>query len=167
MHPPPQYRQFPSPEGDDGHPPVVQSGQWQSAARPSPADPGLRFAARVLDTVFTFCCTLVLGLTITGIFAAIYQGDMDRAGAEYGIPMFVVIIGTPFVYEWTQVAKWGGTLGKRITGIRVVRASDAGPVPAGRAAVRALCYRNAGQCFGLQAGGGGLCGSARWGAIVF
>jgi uncharacterized RDD family membrane protein YckC len=140
MHPCPQPPQSSSPNGSDEYPPVLQSGQWLPAARPSLADPGLRFAARILDTLFTFGCTLVFGLVITGIFAAIHQGDMDQAGVEYGIPMLVVLLGTPFIYEWTQVAKWGGTAGKQIIGIRVVRASDAGPVSARRAAVRALCY---------------------------
>src|ERR1700754_1402062 len=125
MHPPPQ---------------TTGSGQWQPTAPTTLADPGIRFAARLLDTVFTFCCTIVLGILITGIYAGLYRGDMDKAGPEYGVPMLTMIIGTPFVYEWLQVTKWGGTLGKRITGIQVVRAADGGRVPAGHAAVRALCY---------------------------
>ncbi|GAA2097616.1 RDD family protein [Actinomadura alba] len=134
MHLPPQTPRPPQ------TPQSPQSDERPSPAGPALADPGIRFAARLLDTLFTFGCTIVIGVLITGIFSAVNGGDLDQVGAEFGIPMLVMIIGTPFVYEWVQVAKWGGTAGKRITGLRVVRATDGGPVPAGRAAVRALCY---------------------------
>ncbi|MFI0486501.1 RDD family protein [Actinomadura sp. 9N215] len=105
-----------------------------------PADAGLRLGARFLDGIVTLFITLASGLVVTGVFAAINGGNMDNVGPEYGVPMLVVIIGTPFLYEWLQISRWGATLGKRAVGIKVVRAADGGPVPKGRAVLRALCF---------------------------
>jgi uncharacterized RDD family membrane protein YckC len=104
------------------------------------ADPARRLAARFVDGILTFFIMLAGGLTVTAVFLAVYRGDMDRAGPEYGVPMMIVLLGTPFLYEWYQLVRCGATIGKRLAGIKVVRAADGGPVPKGRAALRALCY---------------------------
>lgn len=122
------------------HEPLIHPPFASAVAAPTvPAEAGLRLVARLLDTFLTFLCTLLVGLTVTGIFLPMYGGDMDRAGPEYGIPMIIAIVAVPFLYEWVQVAKWGKTVGKHVVGIRVC-ASGGEAVPLGRAAVRALCY---------------------------
>ena len=60
----------------------------------------------------------------------------------FGIGAVVNLIG--FGYDWLCHSKWGGTVGKRIMSIRVVRARDRGDVSGGMAAKRAMAYPLAG-----------------------
>lgn len=46
--------------------------------------------------------------------------------------------GGMFVYEWTQIATWGRTLGKRIAGVRVTALDGAGSPSPAQVAGRAI-----------------------------
>jgi uncharacterized RDD family membrane protein YckC len=64
------------------------------------------------------------------------EGGGWSTGALFGL--FFVAAVLPFLYEAIQLAMSGQTIGKRIAGLRVVRADPAGDLPAiGQAAWRA------------------------------
>jgi uncharacterized RDD family membrane protein YckC len=80
------------------------------------AEPAQRLVARIIDTALV-ALPVVL----------ITQATLPRVSAE-----IVASIGLAFalvVYDAVQHARWGRTLGKRLTGIRVVPASGEGSRP--------------------------------------
>ncbi|RAY15336.1 RDD family protein [Actinomadura craniellae] len=91
------------------------------------AEPGPRLVARLIDT-------LVVGLPVV----AVVQG----AGLSAELVLPLALPGLLLVYEAVQLALWGRTLGKRLTGLAVVPQPDAGRsrLDPARAALRAATY---------------------------
>jgi len=137
----------------------VPPGQPGWPARPTPpqphgfplADPGLRFLARVIDTV----ALLGLILVVNSWFIYLWWRDSwpviveinrrlaanqpltdvtpsDRATTLEFVMLFVGI-ALWFAYEVPALANSGQTLGKRLVGIRVLRIEADGPLGFGRA----------------------------------
>ncbi|MQY05966.1 RDD family protein [Actinomadura macrotermitis] len=97
------------------------------SAGPVLADPGQRLVARIIDT-------LVVGLPVLMVL----RETVPHRTLEVLAPPLVA--GLLLVYEALQLALWGRTPGKRLTGIRVVRESGGGPLGAGRALLRTAVY---------------------------
>lgn len=142
MNRPPEYLPPHQP-----HPPQAPRPQ-QPARPPHPQAPALprfnvallRLIARLIDFVIAFACAVAAGALVTGVAEVVFEGGYQEAGLGYSIPLVTVLVATGWVYEWAQLARWGRTVGKRVAGLRVVRAADGAPVTSGRAALRALCY---------------------------
>jgi uncharacterized RDD family membrane protein YckC len=104
---------------------------WTARAdRPSPppaaaavavASPWARLAARAVDA--GICAALVVG-----VFAAarvtIPESAPPFAGLEFIFAGTFAVVVLSVVHEVTGVALWGQTVGRRLVGIRVVRAGD-------------------------------------------
>jgi uncharacterized RDD family membrane protein YckC len=81
--------------------------------------------------------------------------DMDKLMQSelhlMGISLLVGLVGATiaFVYDWSQHAKWGQTLGKRAMKIKVVALPDRAPVSGFAAAKRAALYAVAPQVPGI------------------
>lgn len=69
-----------------------------------------RALARIVDTAIAF--------TAASLLPSWEAVDDALADVHYGL----ILAGVWLLYEWPQTALWGRTLGKRITGIRIVRA---------------------------------------------
>jgi len=122
------FRQMPS-----AH--AFQTPHWDVAL----AEPWTRFGARLLDTVFMFLA-VVPGF-VTAIVAGILQAPESPAIPALGAVGLLLVFGLPVVltiFDWVLLAQTGQTLGKRIAGIRIVRAEDGEPV----GFLRAVVLRN-------------------------
>ena len=86
------------------------------------AGAGARLGARVLDVVILFAAYFVVGLLFIG--GAVVSGDGAGITSVFGTTVLILMIG--FGYEVVQTAVWGQTLGKRVTGVRVINASHGG-----------------------------------------
>ncbi len=117
------------------------------------APPSRRFGARILDGILQ---AIILIAPI-----AVYVGSVIGFDAEYdesqiasiewprfvGIGLLLLWFVTAIGYEVVQIAIWGQTLGKRMTGIKVINALD-GDVPGwgrslGRWAIPGLLVQSA------------------------
>lgn len=86
---------------------------------------GSRLGARIIDWILVVVTSVIvlivlfggLGRTERGFFAALFLS-------------LLVIAAIVLLYEWTMIAVLGQTLGKKWTGVKVVRA-DNGAVPGG------------------------------------
>lgn len=94
---------------------------------------GSRLGARIIDWILVVVASVIvlivlfggLGRTERGFFAALFLS-------------LLVIAAIVLLYEWTMIAVLGQTLGKKWTGVKVVRA-DNGAVPGwGKSFVRWL-----------------------------
>ena len=94
---------------------------------------GSRLGARIIDWILVVVASVIvlivlfggLGRTERGFFAALFLS-------------LLVIAAIVLLYEWTMIAVLGQTLGKKWTGVKVVRA-DNGSVPGwGKSFVRWL-----------------------------
>ena len=85
----------------------------------SPAEPGQRLLARVVDT-------LIVGVPVIVVVRELVSGHTVDVVAP------PVVAGCMLLYEALQLALWGRTLGKRFAGIEVVAALPDGR-PAGAA----------------------------------
>ncbi|WDZ90753.1 RDD family protein [Nocardiopsis sp. HUAS JQ3] len=150
MYPPPH--QTPYAYGHQGYYPPPQS--WLPPALTDPghwsphnpeigrAEMGVRFLARMVDTIvfgFLWFAMMLLG---TFVSAALGGGEIDGGPGETTF-MVVYIFNfflLPIVLEWLQVRLWGRSVGKMLLGLWVVRSDGSGRVRAGRAFVRALLY---------------------------
>ncbi|WP_419554061.1 RDD family protein [Candidatus Poriferisodalis sp.] len=100
------------------------------------ARPGTRFGARILDVI------------IVGIFffilAAVAFGGLAPSGDDSGVysggvaVMSLVGLAILLAYEVVQIAVWGQTPGKRMTGIKVINAAHGGVPGWGKAVGRWL-----------------------------
>jgi uncharacterized RDD family membrane protein YckC len=92
------------------------------------AEPAQRLVARIVDT-------LVVALPVV----LVTQATLPRVTAEVVASIGLAILLT--VYDSVQHARWGQTLGKRLTGIRVVPESGEGLLPsASQAVLRGAVY---------------------------
>lgn len=146
-HPYPPHPGMP-PQGAYPYPPyggapvLTDPGQW-SPERPEIGRPesGLRFLARVIDTMIFVVLWFLLMLTGTLISVAMESnGSQEAAGRFFiGWVVFTYFL-LPILLEWGQVSLWGRSIGKMSMKLWVVRADGGGKVTAGRALVRALLY---------------------------
>jgi len=118
---PPQYPQYPSasPQFTPPSPPQIQ----QRFLAPAGPDLGLasvraRLGARVLDLVFWY-----VGYFVTAIPVMIWIDEGGGAAAR--TVLFVWLAATFSLYFPFSLWKFGSTLGKRICGVRIVRAETA------------------------------------------
>lgn len=106
------------------------------------ADLGRRLLARILDVILVLVgmgFLFVIGLG--GVLLSFFSGAGDAAALAavalfFGLTLLFVLV--MLGYEVTMIALQGQTLGKMVTGIRVVNAADGGLPGWGRAAGRWL-----------------------------
>jgi uncharacterized RDD family membrane protein YckC len=138
----------------DAYAPYLRSGEepYPPAADLPLARTLRRAQARLIDfvlvTVFGFglvfpIMVAAFGLETAGSDAG-EEGGGWSTGALFGL--FFVAAVLPFIYEAIQLAMSGQTIGKRIVGLRVVRADPAGDLPAigqgvWRAAINNIGYQ--------------------------
>lgn len=91
------------------------------------ASPGVRLLARIIDLIAAVAC----GMAVMSTATAISSQATELAG---GLLVVVVLL-----YEWLPTAVWGGTPGKLLLRIRVVRL-DQGPAGYLTALGRALTF---------------------------
>lgn len=134
----------PSPQ--EAYAPYLRSGQDPyPAAADLPLARALRRArARLIDfvlvAVFGFGLIFPLMVAAFGLETAGTKAGEEGGGWSTGaiFALFFVAAVLPFAYEAIQLAMSGQTIGKRITGLRVVRADPAGdPMYIGQAVWRA------------------------------
>ncbi len=120
-------------------PPTPQSLEPPSAASPPPGmQPvpedvlGRRVAAAAIDFALLLMVFIVLGIAI---------GDSSSGDGEASVNLnggpFLLYLALVLLYYFITEATLGGTLGKRLLGLRVVRL-DGGPAGTGAVAVRTL-----------------------------
>lgn len=80
----------------------------------APAEPAQRLVARIIDT-------LVVALPVVLVTRATLPRVTADVVASVGLAFLLV------VYDSVQHARWGRTLGKRLTGIRVISVPADGP----------------------------------------
>ncbi|MGI8330639.1 RDD family protein [Actinomadura scrupuli] len=147
--------------GGDRPPPYGQGGlpQYGGGAYGGPPGPAARLAgrwARLGAAIIDLILLGVAGSLISLPFVSWHRLTHPRHGElvspeQYKLNLVGLIIG--FLYFWLLTYRWNGrTVGKRILGIRVVRADDGGPIGNTQALMRALVYAVLGNlcsCFGL------------------
>lgn len=92
------------------------------------AEPAQRLVARIIDTLIV---GVPVGLTAAELF--------PRQTAQTVVAP-ITFAALFLAYESVQLAVWGRTVGKRLTGIRVVSAADGGRPTALQAVIRAAIY---------------------------
>jgi uncharacterized RDD family membrane protein YckC len=119
-------------------------GPWPVYGQPYPGPPagyeaGLEYGGRwrrliaaVVDGLIVYAVTWLVTAPALG-FGTMYEGSLARQTAANLIAGIVA-----FLYYVLQHGRWGRTLGKRVLGLRVVRADDAGAISYGQAAWRLL-----------------------------
>ena len=98
-----------------------------------PAGLGRRVAARVIDLPIALPVAIMCG-TAVGVVGlmAVWSGDSSNEASWTAL--IALAFATPLVlYEVLWIKRRGSTTGKRLTGVRIVRWPDGGPVSAGRA----------------------------------
>jgi uncharacterized RDD family membrane protein YckC len=111
-----------------------------------------RLAAAIIDVVVLAAIDFVISLSFVNWHRLTHpkQGELISP-EQYKLNLIALIIG--FFYFWLLTYRWHGqTVGKRLLGIRVVRAHDGGPISNTQALLRALVYAIAGNicgCFGV------------------
>lgn len=148
------YPQAPYPQAPYGQVPYDQqalyaasqaSAGWPYAAPPvvqGLGHPGKRLLARIIDWLIVFPC---LGALMAGVVSvAVPENGSGGSGDPPGWVVAVIVLGifgAVYLYEATQLALWGATLGKRVMKLRVVRADALnGRLSTGHAFGRAACY---------------------------
>jgi uncharacterized RDD family membrane protein YckC len=91
------------------------------------AEPSQRLVARLVDT-------LIVGVPLATAATEIFPRETAQT-----VVAPIAFAAVFLVYEVVQLAIWGRTVGKRLTGIRVVSA-DGGRLPLSRALVRSAIY---------------------------
>jgi uncharacterized RDD family membrane protein YckC len=136
----------------DAYAPYLRSGE---EAYPPAADLPLartvrRAQARLIDfvlvAVFGFGLVFPLMVAAFGLETAGTKAGEEGGGWSTGaiFGLFFVAAVLPFLYEAIQLAMNGQTIGKRIIGLRVVRADPAGELPAVGQAVWRAAINNVG-----------------------
>lgn len=117
---------------------MSEPGTWQAPeaqAGPAPgvvfADPGARLIAYLVDAFINFVVIIVLAMLA---FALVFIAPVLSI-----LPILAVIV-VPLVYFPYYWQRSGQTPGMRMTGIKVVRDSDGGPITWGPAILRLIGY---------------------------
>ena len=126
---------------DYNEPPTSDEGRrtgWAELATGETVElarPAARFGGRLLDIVIFGIIYVVVVIVIGG--ASVDSGDSDGfGGGILAASLIGLVIG--LAYEVVQIAVWGQTLGKRMTGIKVVSAAHGGVPGWGKAVGRWL-----------------------------
>jgi uncharacterized RDD family membrane protein YckC len=153
---PPEYGRSAPPYDPAAQCGLPQYGGGAYGYRPGPAT-GLasrwaRLGGALIDGVVLAAVDLVISLPFINWHRLTHPGRGELISPEqYKLNLVALIIG--LLYFWLLTYRWNGqTVGKRLLGMRVVRAEDGGPISNGQALVRALVYAVAGNvcgCFGL------------------
>ncbi len=102
-----------------------------------PAGFGIRLVAFIIDGVLLAVVQTLLadrlGISVDNIERLPWQEGLLRI-----LPELLFRGAITSVYAMIMIGTWGGTLGKLILGLRVVRHSDGGKVPYGLALCRSL-----------------------------
>jgi uncharacterized RDD family membrane protein YckC len=94
--------------------------------------------------------------------AAINNMARDPANQHALLYWFLGVFGIALVYYWLQHAAWGATVGKRITGVRVVRAADHGRIGVQAAGIRTVALLVGPAAFLLVASPVNVVGGLLW-----
>ena len=120
-------------------PPQVPSTPDHSdeAARPAPT-PGYagrwrRLIAGLIDTAVSYGIALTINIPVWGYHRTMHGG---KGNADHQIIVNLIATAIGLAYFAVPHARWGQTLGKRLTSIRVVRTDDTGTIGYGRATWR-------------------------------
>ncbi|RAY14359.1 RDD family protein [Actinomadura craniellae] len=153
QQPPGQPPPYGTPPGD----PYGWRPYGEVPAYPDPAA-GLasrwaRLGAAIVDGILLSAATALLSLPFIDWGRVVRAPDADTVYVPTG-QWAATLIGVvlALLYFWLLHARWGQTLGKRLLGIRVVRAVDGGPVDNSQALLRAAVYTVLGgfcSCFFL------------------
>ncbi|MEU3353624.1 RDD family protein [Streptomyces sp. NPDC037389] len=108
-------------------------------------NPGVRLGARIIDILIILVGIFVIAIPAGAAMAAV--ADNDNAGAA---TMATAGLGIMALYEPLMTHLYGGTLGKRVCGLRVARVSDGQKLSLGAAFGRWAVY----QFIGLVPFGG-------------
>jgi uncharacterized RDD family membrane protein YckC len=109
----------------------------------------IRFAARVIDSVIITCVFWLISLPLAGIIGLGHMADPARAMAVgFGaMGLYLVLsFGLQIAYEVFFVSTRGGTPGKLVLGLKIIRA-DGSSLNAGQALGRYLGYMLSGFTF--------------------
>lgn len=137
---------FPAPQPGHAAPQYpMQPAPWQPPVPRSTASLGARVGAAVID-YFVFMALMMLG-AIPGIVLIETGVDELTWTAPAGM-MVGVVLG---IIHWIAGDARGQTLGRRISGIRVVHAHTGAPLGAGRGAVRWMVFTLLNQVAALGA----------------
>lgn len=104
----------------------------QDGSAPYPTR-GRRLIAGVIDLIPVYAASLIINIPIWG-YGRTMHGGKGSIGHQVANDLLSVTIGLLY-YAWPH-GRWGQTLGKRVTRIRLVRADGAGTVSYGQAAWR-------------------------------
>jgi uncharacterized RDD family membrane protein YckC len=156
----------------------------QSRRDPSIAAPWERLAAAIVDwliiigvSVLVFWSPLVRVWRELQAVAGSYQ-DLNSPAAQAALNSmardpanqhallywFFGIFGIALVYYWVQHAAWGATVGKRLTGVRVVRAADQARIGVQTAGIRTVAFLAGPAIFLLLASPVNVAGGLLWAA---
>jgi uncharacterized RDD family membrane protein YckC len=133
-----------------------------AAARRDPAlaSPWSRLAASLLDWAIIVLASVIVfwsplsrmwreieaiatrytNLTSPAAEAAINSIERNPANERALLYWLLAMFGIALVYYWAQHAIWGATLGKRVLGVRVVRAADRGRIGVRQAGIRTVAF---------------------------
>jgi uncharacterized RDD family membrane protein YckC len=156
----------------------------RSRRDPSIAAPWQRLAAAIVDwliiigvSVLAFWSPLVRvwreleaitssyhDLNSPAAQAALNNMARDPANQHALLYWFLGIFGIALVYYWVQHAAWGATVGKRMTGMRVVRAADHARIGVQTAGIRTVAFLAGPAVFLLLASPVNVAGGLLWAA---
>ncbi len=156
----------------------------QSRRDPAIAGPWERLAACMLDWIIIFTVSVLAFWSplvrvwrelqaITGNYqdlgspaaqAAINNIARTPSNQHALLYWFVGMFGIALAYYWAQHAAWGATVGKRIFGVRVVRAADQSRIGIKAAGIRAVAFLVGPAMFLLLASPLNVAGGVLWAA---
>jgi uncharacterized RDD family membrane protein YckC len=96
--------------------------------------------------------------------AALNNMARDPANQHALLYWFLGIFGIALVYYWVQHAAWGATIGKRVLGVRVVRAADQSRISMQTAGIRTVAFLAGPAVFLLLAYPINVAGGLLWAA---
>lgn len=140
--PPPGW--YPDPAGGGGSrwwDGTTWGAQPVSPVRPPLASIGARFGAILIDALIVAVAVVVMMLPVAVVVGALgsQDGGIEIAAPVIGLIAYLVILALGFSY-WIvlEAGPYGQTVGKWVTGVRVVSAADGGRLPLGRSVGRTL-----------------------------
>jgi uncharacterized RDD family membrane protein YckC len=106
-----------------------------SSKEPEPASMKLRASAGWIDYLIAFLPPYVIMMLLVGGEKLLFEPHLERT--LYSARYYILLFSLGFLYFGVVEGIWGAGLGKRLKGLRVVRA-DRRPVGIGRALIRII-----------------------------